>query len=180
MNRNRKSPGSQIDQSSPFKKEIKPGVIYTSNVSPNVSKLGSVLGSGPSDSAASLETDERRVDVSLRTPFSSAPSILLLFNVPTTERNKNNKPETTTTGSVLSKSKPVTITIEIGLGGRIKITSITGLWGTTSSSDDKIPTDDEAKKVRSTLAKVLERSDDMGMLVEWVIRWVRRHDNNTS
>ncbi|PGH20727.1 hypothetical protein AJ80_03487 [Polytolypa hystricis UAMH7299] len=160
-------------------KTDKPGVTFVSNVSPAVFKLNSMLSSGSSNSPGQFnigvsspsstlaerpKSAERKIDVTLRTPMSASPSILLLFNVP---------------GSPLhGRSQAITVNIEIGLNGHIVISDVAGLW--ESASDNGQDVKSEKQAFCQKLAAVLETGEDLGLLVEWMLRRIGKKNDNVA
>ncbi|KAL2381065.1 hypothetical protein BDBG_02215 [Blastomyces gilchristii SLH14081] len=164
------------------KQTSKPDVTFITNIKPVVSKLNSMLSSDPkprndkrsgfdaqfavSSSTPSPSNDDRRVDISLRTPISGPPSLLLLFNAP--NRNPNISMENPTT---------ITINVDIGLNGNITVSRVAGMCDDRSNSGGGL-TDDAPgagpRDLSRKLARVLQTSEDLGMLVEWVLKWMRK------
>lgn len=151
-------------------------VNVISNVSPTVSKLKSLLAnetgwhngahpvaetSGVSGSPYTLE--EIVIDVSLRTPISSPPSILLLFN--TTE-----------------EAAAITINVDIGANGQIHVSNISGPWDDNNNTNGSFigHARAESQDLCDKLAKVLETCEDLGLLIEWVLRWMRQQKGLSS
>jgi hypothetical protein len=114
-----------------------------------------------------------RVDITLRTQIGQAPLIMLLITF--VDRGKASSEEK----SASSLVRRVSVNFEIGPNGRIVVTHTTGL-----SNDDAMETDedhntDEAPSnmnlagltdVQKKLARVLEISEDLGVLVEWILQ----------
>ncbi|RHZ68466.1 RNA polymerase II mediator complex middle subunit MED1 [Aspergillus thermomutatus] len=160
-------------------------VIFLSNKDPNEQKLDFLLnginksnaaatGSGediamsPSmslhDNSAHLE--EVKVDVTLRTQLGQSPVIMLLFTV------EDPRLASSPSDTVLSK---VSISLEIGLNGRISVVDMTGLLDDETAADsEKGEQNNESYKLQQKIASVLEISQDIGILVEWTARWVRQ------
>ncbi|KAK2791055.1 hypothetical protein FQN51_002265 [Onygenales sp. PD_10] len=178
-----KSQTSKDANTSPPKQTTKSGVTYISNISPTVSKLNSMLSEGPrignghrggvssphsglSPPISSLE--DRKIDISLRTPMSASPSIILLFNVP------EEKPD----GCTANNPKTITINVDIGPNGSITVSHVSGLPNpdTTDISAEMLGDAPmaESKGFNQKLAKVLQTSEDLGLLVEWVLKWIRK------
>jgi hypothetical protein len=118
-------------------------------------------------SGSSYPLDETMIDISLRTPIlsQSPPSILLLINTP-------------------EEAATVTVNIEIGPNGQINVSNISGPCGNydhgnTNGSFTEHPRA-ESQELRDTLAKVLETCEDLGLLIEWVLRWFRRQKNRPA
>jgi hypothetical protein len=160
-------------------------VIVLSNKDPNEEKLDFLLNgtnksiataTGPGKDIAMppsislrdpvARQEEVKVDVTLRTQLGQSPVIMLLFTVED-PRLASSPAET-----VLSK---VSISLEIGLNGRISVMDMTGLLDDETAADsEKGAQNSEAYKLQQKIAKVLEISQDIGVLVEWVARWVRQ------
>jgi hypothetical protein len=160
-------------------------VVFLSNKDPNEQKLDFLLnginksnatapGSGKDiamspamslrDHAARQE--EVKVDVTLRTQLGQSPVIMLLFTV------EDPRLASSPADTVLSK---VSISLEIGLNGRISVVDMTGLLDDeTPAESEKDAQNSESYKLQQKIARVLELSQDIGILVEWVARWVRQ------
>ncbi|KAL4881702.1 mediator of RNA polymerase II transcription subunit 1-domain-containing protein [Aspergillus karnatakaensis] len=153
-------------------------ITILSNENPNERKLDALLGllSGADDVNEEGQSEgsdvELKVDVTLRTQLGQAPVIMLLFPV--------NRPVSSQPNSADLHSK-ASINFEIGLNGRVSVVDVTGLL-----DDESNPTNDASSGSKSTeklleqtldlqskLAQVLETSQDIGILVEWVLRWIR-------
>ncbi|KAF7116694.1 hypothetical protein CNMCM5793_005186 [Aspergillus hiratsukae] len=160
-------------------------VVFLSNKDPNEQKLDFLLnginksnatatGSGKDiamsppislrDHAAHQE--EIKVDVTLRTQLGQSPVIMLLFTV------EDPRLASSSADTVLSK---VSISLEIGLNGRISVVDMTGLLDHETAADsEKGAQNGDSYKLQQKIARVLEISQDIGILVEWVARWVRQ------
>lgn len=119
------------------------------------------------DEGPSKETDNLKVDITLRTQIGQAPVIMLLFPI---EREPGK-------GSALASGgndvRMGSLNIEIGLNGRVSVNQIQGLWDIEEAQDSSAPRP-EVQELQKKLAKVLETSEDLGILVEWILRWMRR------
>ncbi|KAL4972741.1 mediator of RNA polymerase II transcription subunit 1-domain-containing protein [Aspergillus desertorum] len=149
-------------------------ITILTNENFNEKKLNMLLGLADDikleDSAQESGSDELKVDVTLRTQLGQAPLIMLLFTVNCASPSRQG-PE-----DLISK---VSISFEVGLNGRISVVEVTGLL-----DDENGPTDDgssvtqaaedSTRELQGRLADVLETSQDIGILVEWVLRWVHR------
>ncbi|PGH09106.1 hypothetical protein GX51_00860 [Blastomyces parvus] len=170
-----KSPPPNPSSSTTSKQPSKFDVTFITNINPTLAKLNSMLSNDPkhqndkrsgfddpfaASATPSPSIDDRKVDISLRTPISGPPSLLLLFNAPDREPN-------------LPTENPITITInvDIGLNGNITVSRVAGMCDDRSSNAGG-PTDDDPSR---KLARVLQTSEDLGMLVEWVLKWMRKH-----
>lgn len=150
------------------------GLITLSNEDPNETKLNSLLkgfqigdhseNNGLKSPAVGMSSnssteDDVKVDVTLRAPLGQAPVIMLLFAV--------NEP-------CFGSSRPswesgpvnMSISFEIGLNGRISVVDTGGIPGNET---------EEGSELRKKICRVLETSQDIGILVEWVLRWQRQH-----
>lgn len=151
-------------------------MVFLSNKDPNEQKLDFLLngnnksnatapGSGK-DIAMSAHQEEVKVDVTLRTQLGQSPVIMLLFTV------EDPRLASSPADTVLSK---VSISLEIGLNGRISVVDMTGLLDDETAADsEKGAQNSESYKLQQKIARVLEISQDIGILVEWVARWVRQ------
>lgn len=152
--------------------------ITLSNDDPNEEKLNMLLSNGfpTADNSGifswSNDQDDRlfmndvKVDVTLRTQLGQAPALMLLITNP----GKN-------TGSVekfVRESVQVSLCFEVGLNGRISVVDSSGLNATDSDAGDTEMqgTDDKPRlqDLHKKIARVLEASQDLGILVEWVLR----------
>ncbi|KAJ5631166.1 uncharacterized protein N7484_011266 [Penicillium longicatenatum] len=152
--------------------------ITLSNDDPNEEKLNMLLNNGfpTADNSGgfswSNNQDDRlfmndvKVDVTLRTQLGQAPALMLLITNP----GKN-------IGSIekfVRQSVQISLCFEIGLNGRISVVDSSGLNATNGDpgdtemqgADDKPSLHDIHKKI----ARVLETAQDLGILVEWVLR----------
>ncbi|KAH1551474.1 hypothetical protein KXX57_008606 [Aspergillus fumigatus] len=160
-------------------------VIVLSNKNPNEEKLDFLLnGTNTSNATATglgkditmspsislrdpaTHQEDVKVDVTLRTQLGQSPVIMLLFTV------EDPRLASSPAENVLSK---VSISLEIGLNGRISVVDMTGLLDDETTADsEKGAQSSESFKLQQRIAKVLEISQDIGVLVEWVARWVRQ------
>lgn len=127
--------------------------MFRTNVRPEVSTLDSLLTEGNSgDSAEAVY--KTKVDVSLRTPGSGPPSILLLLF-----------PEI---------GKPaITMNIEIGPNGRINIPDSSGIWENITGDPHDRPNGEEVEKLHALIAQSLEMSEDLGIFIQWTLQWIK-------
>lgn len=130
-------------------------------------KLNTLLGLSQADE---VDADDLKVDVTLRT-IGQAPMIMLLFTV-----DRPSSAESKSEDVALTKAS---ISFEIGINGRISVVEVTGLLGVENNTLDDANADgqktvESTNELRSKLAYVLETSQDIGVLVEWVLRWVRQ------
>ncbi|KAL4955709.1 mediator of RNA polymerase II transcription subunit 1-domain-containing protein [Aspergillus filifer] len=148
-------------------------VTILTNENINERKLNMLLGLASPGTLKSEEgsdepaADELKVDVTLRTQLGQAPIIMLLFTV--------YHPSSKADGISLSK---VSISFEVGLNGRISVIDVTGLLDDDNSSTDDATlgsqSTEDGTQLQTKLSQVLETSQDIGILVEWVLRWVRQ------
>jgi hypothetical protein len=153
-------------------------VSVISNISPTTSKLRSLLADEtnqhdgahangePSGSPSSQDlSPETKIDISLRMPISSPPSILLLFNT-------------------REEASIIAINVEIGLNGQINVSNVSGPWDSIDhdSTDSGLTRDPrtESQELRDKLTKVLETCEDLGLLIEWVLRWMRQQKSGPA
>ncbi|KAJ5732539.1 hypothetical protein N7493_004020 [Penicillium malachiteum] len=154
------------------------GPITFSNDDHNEERLNMLLSSGISafDGSSDILSESSKfmdgimVDVTLRTPLGQAPALMLLI----TDPGK-------TAGSVekyVREPLQVSLSFEIGLNGRVSVVDSSGLVKETNQdnadtemqgTDDKPSLQDIHKKI----VRVIEISQDLGILVEWVLRSLR-------
>jgi hypothetical protein len=168
----------QTHKQSLEKGKAKSNITILSNENPNEKKLNMLLGLQQREGVKSEEgqadttpSEELKVDVTLRTQLGQAPMIMLLFAV-------NRSPSSDATSDDLFLTK-VSISFEVGLNGRVSMVEVTGLLDDedNTANDANVNTqtaDAPMQQLQSRLAQVLETSQDIGILVEWVLRWVRR------
>ena len=177
----------------PGKPGEKNGVIVLSNNDPNESKLDWLLrGSNqtaglvntkakvpqtPADSVEDTFTpeDEVKVDVTLRTQLGQPPVIMLLFAVDDT------RPEAPMSPIGRPVLRKVSVSLEVGVNGRISVVDMAGLLDDETGGDgmDTQGPDgpkSEAAELQSKIARVFEVSQDIGILVEWILRWLRQRN----
>ncbi|KAJ5082763.1 hypothetical protein N7532_011806 [Penicillium argentinense] len=161
----------------------KTGITILSNEDPNKdnledlmsgkghgSRANSMVSDQQDDEAASQSTDNSQsvmVDITLRTQLGQAPAIILYF----TDLSR-------TTGNL----SPTTICFEVGLNGRVTVANSSGLVEDKEddSGDSKMQEadDSELQAIHKKIAKVMEVSQDIGITVEWVLRWQRGRDGS--
>ncbi|KAL1999564.1 hypothetical protein VTN02DRAFT_4340 [Thermoascus thermophilus] len=121
-----------------------------------------------------VRNDDIKVDITLRTQIGQSPLIMLLFSV----EDEGISPSTAFSGQF--DVRQISIHFEIGLNGRITVTRAMGLWDEdlveNDSSDTQVNNEPrpEVQAMQKKLAKVLEASEDLGILVEWVLQWLRQ------
>ena len=147
-------------------------VVILSNADPNEDRLSSLLSgiNGKADGGSGNTTsDDVKVDITLRTQLGQAPMIMLLFSGDHGDGNA-------TAGM---KTSTISISFEVGLNGRITVVDTGGLLDMKSTSDGKqaessTGPESEDAELRKKISRVLETSQDLGILVEWVLRWKRQ------
>lgn len=122
----------------------------------------------------SNNSNDVKVDVTLRTQLSHPPVIMLLFTVTDTELDL---PASASASGTTPRK--VSISLEVGLNGRIAVVDMAGLLEEAHTNDTEPDTaadgiTDEALQLQRQMAQVLEISQDLGILVEWILRWARR------
>ncbi|KAJ5814830.1 hypothetical protein N7474_006607 [Penicillium riverlandense] len=160
------------------------GLITLSNDNPNESRLDSLLGKNDADDSEDgsikredtngVSKDDVKVDVTLRTQLGHAPALMLLLTIP-----GGNDPTSSESTQPVPEPQQISICLEVGLNGRISTVDLAGLPDeeTTDGGDAEMQGADEtgssAQDMRKKIARVLEISQDLGILVEWVLRWLR-------
>lgn len=129
------------------------------------------VGVGNENSGPNSTVDnDVKVDVTLRTQLGQAPVIMLLFAV-------DQPDEASESANVEAALTKVSISLEVGLNGRVSVVDMTGLLDdnntTTTDSMEDTP-EKKALELQSKIANVLELSQDIGILVEWILRWARQ------
>lgn len=164
----------------------KEGVITLSNEDPNEEKLDFLLSSDfpgsrgdapPFSSGAKspnqMFMDDVKVDVTLRPHLEKPPALMLLITDPAQDAKQP-----------LREPVRVAIWFDIGLNGHISVVDSSGLMKDSHQEDGDAEmqgTNESSSKLQDIhrkLAKVLEISQDLGILVEWVLRWVRQRDGS--
>ncbi|KAE8383508.1 mediator of RNA polymerase II transcription subunit 1-domain-containing protein [Aspergillus bertholletiae] len=175
-----KSPANQLKFTEPGKP--KKDVIILSNKDPNEEKLDQLL-KGFSDTGRTMknkgkdhaegideDANEVKVDVTLRTQLGQAPVVMLLFTV-------NDLPGSAEPAEEKTTISKVSVSLEVGLNGRISVVDMTGLLDHSSSLGDMDGADGQKNEVielQNKIARVLEISQDIGTLVEWILRWLQQ------
>lgn len=134
-------------------------LIILSNDDPNQAKLDFLLGKDDDEGRVDDE-DEVKVDITLRTQPGRGPIIMLLFTTPATAAPQGRE------------SPMVSMSIEVGINGRVSITNTMGMWGEKESVD--------VVAVQRKMERVLEISQDLGTLVEWSLRWIRQRNKQVN
>lgn len=176
----KQDPGAEGSQQ-PTKPQEKDGITILSNQNPNEQKLdallkGFSLNERTPTSGSTLEgvsQDDVKVDITLRTQLGQAPVLMLL--IATNDSNQ------TIENNQLSR---ISISFEVGLNGRISVVDTSGLWDDESSSHkadeqevDNQTQKNEASELPRKISRALEVSQDLGVLVEWVLRWRQRKNS---
>jgi hypothetical protein len=154
-------------------------IILLSNDDPNEEKLSTLLGDGFSTAFTTVASnaspfhsedylDDVRVDVTLRTQIGQAPALMLLI----TDSSNNMQ-------NSVGEPVQVSICFEVGLNGRISIVDVAELRGQNGDGGDTEMQGTDAagpklQDMHEKIARVLEISQDLGILVEWVLRWLRQ------
>lgn len=151
-------------------------IITLSNDDPNEEKLSALLSDGFSaafTTAASSfhseeDLDDVRVDVTLRTQIGQSPALMLLVTDSSTNAEE-----------AVVKPVQLSICVEVGLNGRITVVDVAELTGQSGDSGDAEMQGTDAagpklQEMHEKIARVLEISQDLGILVEWVLRWLRQ------
>jgi hypothetical protein len=177
------SNGVSLGPSAPASQELsfagQSDIIMLSNDDPNEEKLSALLGDGFSTAFATAAynaspfhsedyLDDVRVDVTLRTQIGQAPALMLLVT------DSSNNVE-----NAVREPVQVSICFEVGLNGRISIVDVAELKGQSDNGGDTEmqgtgAAGPELQDMHEKLARVLEISQDLGILVEWVLRWLRQ------
>ena len=169
----KQDPGTESRQQ-PTKPEEKDGITILSNQNPNEQKLdallkGFSLNERPGSALEGVSQDDVKIDITLRTQLGQAPVLMLLITTndsnPTTENNQ------------LSR---ISISFEVGLNGRISVVDTSGLWDDTADEQeiDNQNQKNEASELARKISRALEVSQDLGPLVEWVLRWKQRKNSS--
>lgn len=164
----------------------KEGTITLTNDDPNEEMLNSLFGNGSSSnqsdaastvwsfnsaskSQSHIFNDDVKVDVTLRTQLGQAPALILLITDP--GKNADN---------LVLEPVQLAICVEVGLNGRISVADSSGLGiDNQEDGDDAEMQGTESpgtqlQEIHKKIARVLEISQDLGILVEWVLRWQRQ------
>jgi len=183
------SEGASSNSSPPVDQELefitgKEGIITLSNEDPNQDKLDFLLNDGfpisggnasPSGARSpnQMSMDDVKVDVTLRPLLDKPPVLMLLITDPGQDAEQP-----------LREPVQVTICFEIGLNGRISVVETSGLLERSDAGKDdaEMQMADAPRPglqdIQRKIAKVLEISQDLGILVEWVLRWLRQRDSS--
>lgn len=157
------------------------GPITLSNDDPNEDKLNGLLSTGFAAAESAQDdsflsdgsnnqtfADDVKVDVTLRTQLGQAPALMLLITAP----GQNVGP------SVYEPAR-ISLVCEVGLNGRVTVVDSAGLVkaeGGEGGDTEMQGAQDSGAELQVThkkIARVLEISQDLGFLVEWVLRWLR-------
>ncbi|KAJ5744420.1 hypothetical protein N7533_009290 [Penicillium manginii] len=157
------------------------GFTILSNEDPNEDRLNFLLGDGfesgtdcaTNGAQSSDHTDDGiNVDITLRTQLGQAPAVMLFITDSSrvSDRTQHDDPL-------------ISICFEVGLNGRISTVDSSGLvqgkahhynGDSEMHGADDSGSDSELQNVHKKIARVLEISQDIGILVEWVLRWQRQ------
>lgn len=105
------------------------------------------------------QPDDVRVDITLRTLYGQAPLIMVLISIPNP--------------AVLTFTM-VSIQFEVQLNGRIDVNQIVGLSDDDSGVQGGTEPTPEMRKLHDEVRRVLETTEDLGILVEWVRERLQR------
>lgn len=163
------------------------GLTILSNDNPNEDRLNLLLGiktpeqsnenssygsSTPLSGGQSLVQspwDDVKVDVTLRTQLGQAPALMLLIA-------DHQGREDDFSSSV--QPRQIAICFEVGLNGQVSVVETAGLANGGSGGDAEMQGTDDAGsstgEIQKQIARVLEVSQDLGILVEWVLRWLQQ------
>ncbi|CAG8906134.1 unnamed protein product [Penicillium egyptiacum] len=170
------------------------GPIILNNDDPNEERLNLLLGLSSSDDSKNdsgigvsspssggkspnqLSVDDVKVDVTLRIQLGQAPALMLLI---TDHRDYNESPES---AQSIQTPRQIAICFEVGLNGQISVVDTAGLVDGEKGGDTEMQgmdnLDSGLEDVRNKIARVLEISQDLGILVEWVLRWMQQRAGN--
>lgn len=171
------------------------GPIILNNDDPNEERLNLLLGLGSSDDSKTdsgvgistpssggkspnqLSVDDVKVDVTLRIQLGQAPALMLLI----TDQKNYNESRSDTTQSIQTP-RQIAICFEVGLNGQISVVEIAGLVDGEAGGDTEMQgmdnLDSGLQDVQKKIARVLEISQDLSILVEWVLRWMQQRAGN--
>lgn len=171
------------------------GPIILNNDDPNEERLNLLLGLSSSDdskndsgvgtstpscggkSPSQLSVDDVKVDVTLRIQLGQAPALMLLI---TDQKNYNeSRPDTTQS---IQTPRQIAICFEVGLNGQISVVEAAGLVDGEAGGDTEMQgmdnLDSGLQDVQKKIARVLEVSQDLSILVGWVLRWMQQRAGN--
>lgn len=170
---------TSTDKSQRATNKEKSGVVILSNQNPNEQKLDALLGEYDMDEniwkskdavpggSEANPRDDVKIDITLRTQLGQAPVLILLFTFNDETPENDSKPES-------DYSSRISISFEVGLNGHISVVDTSGLCHDQPSSDENKEGQDKASELQGKIARALEVSQDLGTLVEWVLRWRRQ------
>ncbi|KAI5292496.1 hypothetical protein KEM52_006310 [Ascosphaera acerosa] len=139
--------------------------------------------SGTNDAADARGADAtsmtvRKVDVSLRTPASGPPSIMLLFYIdqPTAVSGSTGDRPLDFDDDDSDGDGPIAVTVDMSvqLNGRVTVTDVGGPWPYARAGVTEAQEAATRAAVCAQLTHVAEKCEHLGMVVEWTIRWIRR------
>ncbi|CDM38592.1 hypothetical protein DTO013E5_7204 [Penicillium roqueforti] len=169
------------------------GLIILNNDDPNEERLNLLLGLSSSDDSKNdsgieistpsrrkspnpLSVDDVKVDVTLRIQLGQSPALMLLI---TDQRNYNESPEI---ARFIPTPRQIAICFEVGLNGQISVVDTAGLVDGEAAGDTEMEgvdnPDSGLQDVQKKIARVLEVSQDLSILVEWVLRWMQQRAGN--
>lgn len=169
------------------------GPIILNNDDPNEGRLNLLLGLSSSDNSKDdsgvevptassgakspnqVSVDDVKVDVTLRIQLGQAPALMLLI----TDQRNHESPETARS---IQTPRQIAICFEVGLNGQISVVDTAGLVDSKNGGDTEMQgmdnLDSGLQDVQKKIAKVLEVSQDLSILVEWVLRWMQQRAGN--
>jgi hypothetical protein len=135
-------------------------------------EVDELLPSGDMNGSSVFEdNDSIQVDITLRTQIGQAPLIMLLITfVDPTKESSSEKNQ-----SASFAVRRVSVNFEVGLNGRITVTHATGLANEEAMETDEdrdAESPDVWNALRNKMGRVLEISEDLGVLVEWILQRV--------
>lgn len=151
------------------------GITILSNDDPNQDRLEFLLG-GPetnsttNDQPGEPANDGIMVDLTLRTQLGQAPAVMLFITDCSRAMHRTGHDDPL-----------ISICFEVGLNGRINVVDSSGLarskgkeFGGDSEMHGADELGSELQDIHKKIARVIEISQDIGTLVEWVLRWQRQ------
>ncbi|KAJ5779652.1 hypothetical protein N7457_007372 [Penicillium paradoxum] len=171
------------------------GPIILNNDDPNQDRLNMMLGLNSLDETSSIGTvagtstlsfdgrsprqlskDGVKVDVTLRIQLGQAPALMLLIT------DQSEREESPQASQSTEPSTQIAICFEVGLNGRISVVETAGFVDGEQGGDTEMQgmdnSDSDLQDVQKKIARVLEVSQDLSILVEWVLRWMQQRAGN--
>jgi hypothetical protein len=159
-------------------------IVVLNNDDPNENRLNLLLGINANDKSdidqkapategkcpAQFPMNDIKVDVTLRSQLGQAPALMLLITDPKHQQK----------GESITPTQ-ISICFEVGLNGHISVVETAGLSKENGTDTEMQEADSSANGVRDVhkkIARVLEVSQDLGILVEWVLRWLQQRTGN--